>query len=359
MRNDFWEGKKVLITGHTGFKGSWLSIWLHLLGATVKGYALSPADTSLFQMARLNKVIDSYIGDIRDFPSLNVEMNAFKPDIVFHLAAQPLVKYSYHAPVETYDVNVMGTVNLLEACRHCPSVKAIVNVTTDKVYENQEKRSGYDETDPLGGYDPYSNSKACSELVTSSYVQSFFNPADYAQHGVAIATARAGNVIGGGDWAQDRLVPDLMRALRAKEKIVVRNPHSVRPWQHVLEPLYGYIVLAQQLYSENTKWNGAWNFGPLPEDAVSVTQLISMFQKKHVGSFPEVEFIGSLEHETTYLQLNIEKALNCLGWKPRWNLEYTVTKILDWYGSDPASAYTISCNQIQDYMHAIKGEHNV
>jgi CDP-glucose 4,6-dehydratase len=243
----------------------------------------------------------------------------------------------------------MGTVHLLEAIRSCRSVRAIVNVTTDKVYENQERLEGYTETDRLGGYDPYSNSKACSELVTASYTQSYFNASQYAEHGVAIATARAGNVIGGGDWAEGRLIPDLMRAITNKHAIALRNPESVRPWQHVLEPLHGYMLLAEKLYTENVKWNGAWNFGPRLEDAASVMQLIAIFRAQFRGPFPQVSVISSLSHETNLLQLNIDKSMKKLNWQPHWSLEKTVQKILDWYLADPKQSYDLCLKQIEDY----------
>lgn len=356
MNKSFWQGKKVFVTGHTGFKGSWLSLWLHHLGAQVKGYALAPDHTlSLFEAAQVGAQIDSQIGDIRNLSALSTAVHDFQPDVVLHLAAQPLVKISYKNPVETYETNVMGTVHLLEAVRSCRSVRAIVNVTTDKVYENQESLEGYIESDRLGGYDPYSNSKACSELVTSSYVQSFFSPDNYAEHGVAVATARAGNVIGGGDWAKDRLVPDLMRAILHNQDIVVRNPESVRPWQHVLEPLYGYLLLAEKLYTENVKWNGAWNFGPRSEDAVSVSRLIDTFRTQAAGSFPQVTVIRSAEHETNVLQLNIEKSISLLQWKPIWGLEQTVQKILEWYLANPLKSYDLCLKQIEDYENEREG----
>lgn len=355
MNKKFWEDKKVFITGHTGFKGSWLSIFLYHLGARVKGYALAPNDTlSLFEGAKVGGRMDSQIGDIRNLSALKNAVYDFQPDVVFHLAAQPLVKLSYENPVKTYETNVMGTVHLLEAVRSCGSVRAVVNVTTDKVYENQERFEGYLETDRLGGYDPYSNSKACSELLTSSYVQSFFSPEDYSKHGVAVATARAGNVIGGGDWAKDRLIPDLMRAILHSSDIVVRNPESVRPWQHVLEPLYGYLLLAEKLYIDNVKWNGAWNFGPQSEDAVSVSCLINTFRRHVAGSFPQMSVIRSAEHETNFLQLNIEKSINLLKWKPMWRLEQAVQKILEWYLADPSKSYDLCLKQIKDYENERK-----
>ena len=256
--SDIYENRKVLITGHTGFKGSWLCILLNKLGADVYGYALEPpTNPSLFVEANIDEFVTSYIGDIRNLEYLQEVMNTIQPEIVIHMAAQPLVRESYNIPVENYAINVMGTVHLLEACRHTPSVKAIVNVTTDKCYENQEWHWGYRETEPMGGYDPYSNSKGCSELVTSSYRNSYFNPKDYSKHGVAIATARAGNVIGGGDWADDRLIPDFFRAITQGEEVKIRSPYAIRPWQHVLEPLTGYLNLAAKLFSEGSAYHDA------------------------------------------------------------------------------------------------------
>lgn len=329
--NNFFSGKKILITGHTGFKGSWLSMVLHIMGAKVFGYSLNPpTNPSLFEVAGVGELVTSYIGDIRDFNFLKKTISETAPEIIIHMAAQPLVLEAFKNPVETYSVNVMGTVNLLEAVRLCGGVKAIVNVTTDKCYENKEWLWGYRENETLGGYDPYSNSKACSELATSSYRNSFFNKADYQKHGVAIATARAGNVIGGGDWAADRLIPDFIRAISVGEKVKIRNPLAIRPWQHVLEPLFGYLVLAENLYTVGTDFGEAWNFGPDDTDARNVEWVI----KKICSFWGETAGYetdkNNYPHEAGYLKLDCSKAKTKLGWSPKWNLETSLKSIVDW-----------------------------
>ena len=266
----FWRNKKVFLTGHTGFKGAWLSLWLQHLGAEVTGFALKPpSNPSFYDVTDISKNMVSIEGDVRDFNALKEALVNSNAEIVFHLAAQSLVRLSYENPIETYSTNIMGTVNLLEAVRNCSSVRSVVNITTDKCYENKEWLWSYRENEPLGGYDPYSSSKACSELVTSSFTNSFFNPKSYEIHGVAIATARAGNVIGGGDWSKDRLIPDILNSVINKQPVKLRNPRSVRPWQHVLEPLDGYLKLAQKLYEAGGEYSSAWNFGPKEEDAKS------------------------------------------------------------------------------------------
>lgn len=279
--NSFWSGKSVFITGNSGFKGSWLSIWLHSLGAKVTGYALDPPTCpSMFQLTGAGRLVNSIKGDVRDAERLQQALAEARPEIVFHLAALPIVRESYLIPVETYATNVMGTINLLEAVRRTPSVRAVVNVTSDKCYENPDHGHLFREDGKLGGYDPYSNSKACSELVTSAWRSSFFNPGKYPDHGVAIATARAGNVIGGGDWATDRLVPDCIRSLHEGRRIPIRNPHAVRPWQHVLEPLSGYLALAERLYLDGCEFGGGWNFGPLDENAKPVQWIVESLCEK-------------------------------------------------------------------------------
>jgi CDP-glucose 4,6-dehydratase len=331
LADNFWNNKKVFITGHTGFKGSWLCLWLHALGAKVSGYALHPpTDPSLFELCKIDRLVQSTISDVRDEVALTKAVLAAQPEIVIHMAAQPLVRDSYTIPVETYAINVMGTVNLFEVVRKCKNVKAVINVTTDKCYENKEWAWGYRENEPLGGYDPYSSSKACSELVTSAYRNSYFNPKDHAVHGVGVASARAGNVIGGGDWAADRLIPDCIRAILKGEKIIIRNPESIRPWQHVLEPLSGYLILAQKLYAEGVRYSDAWNFGPEDYDVKPVEWLVKRLCSKWGGSASYIIEKGRHPHEAHYLKLDCSKAKSELGWRPRWNLEKAIDSIEEW-----------------------------
>jgi len=327
----FWNGKSVFITGHTGFKGAWLSIWLHALGASVTGYALEPpTEPNLYSLAGVASITSSIIGDIRDTDNLRHSILAAEPEIVFHLAAQSLVRESYLSPVDTYSTNVMGTVNLLEAVRSCRTVRAVVNVTTDKCYENREFNKPFKEEEPLGGFDPYSSSKACSEIVTAAWRSSYFNPAEYMNHQVAVATARAGNVVGGGDWAKDRLVPDCINALMAAETVLIRNPHAIRPWQHVLEPLSGYLLLAQKLYEDGPKYTEGWNFGPSKEDARTVEWIVQrLCELWGRGAGYEIDS-GYHLHEAKYLRLDCTKAAERLGWHPRWNLDKALNSILEW-----------------------------
>ena len=323
----FWHGKRVLITGHTGFKGGWLSLWLQSLGAELQGLALSPPTTpSLFVEAHVADGMASTLGDIRDYETVHACMQAFKPEIVIHMAAQPLVRLSYTEPVATYATNVMGTVHVLEAARHAGSVRAIVNVTTDKCYENREWVWGYREDEPMGGYDPYSNSKGCSELVSSAYRRSFF------QHGgIALGSARAGNVIGGGDWAADRLVPDILRAFERGEPVVIRNPNATRPWQHVLEPLSGYLALAERLYTDGQSLAEGWNFGPLDDDAKPVQWIVERLVQDWGRGTSWCLDGGDHPHEAHYLKLDISKARQRLGWQPRWPLAKALEQITGWH----------------------------
>ena len=353
----FWSGKKVFITGHTGFKGSWLCLWLHKLGAEVHGYALSPpTQPSLFELAHVADLLTSHqIADIRDGVALSAAIQRAQPEIVVHMAAQPLVRESYQIPAETYATNVMGTVNLLESIRQCPSVKSVVNVTTDKCYENKEWVWAYRENEPMGGFDPYSSSKACSELVTAAYRQSFFNPQQYEEHGVALASARAGNVIGGGDWAKDRLIPDCIDALLANKTIRIRNPYSIRPWQHVLEPLSGYISLAQKLYESGPDYAEGWNFGPSDEDAKSVEWIVKRLCDQWGGGACYEIDSGDHPHEAHYLKLDCSKAHMLLNWQPRWGLSKTLSVILEWVAGYKAdeNIYEICLKQIDEYERVI------
>lgn len=331
MTPEFWKGKKVFLTGHTGFKGSWLSLWLQYLGAEVTGYALQPPTyPSLFEIARVNDGMRSIIGDIRELPKLQQAMQFATPDIVIHMAAQPLVRLSYECPVETYATNVMGTVHLLESVRHISTVRAVVNITTDKCYENKEWVWGYRENEPMGGYDPYSNSKGCAELVSSAYRSSFFNKDTYEKHGVALATVRAGNVIGGGDWAKDRLIPDIIAAFESGKPVLIRNPHATRPWQHVLEPLGGYLTLAEHLYNDGPDYAEPWNFGPYDEDAKPVSWIVdAMARRWGKNAKWEIEE-GEHPHEAIYLKLDISKARARLNWHPALRLDEALEMIIDW-----------------------------
>jgi CDP-glucose 4,6-dehydratase len=327
----FYKGKKVLITGHTGFKGTWLCLLLNKMGAKVIGYALEPpTNPSLFEQTRLEKYINHHTGDIRNLAELTRVFAMEQPEIVIHMAAQPLVRESYKKPVETYEINVMGTVNLLEAIRNTKGIKAVVNVTTDKCYENREWHWGYRENEPMGGYDPYSNSKGCSELVTSAYRNSYFNPKEYGAHRVAVASARAGNVIGGGDWADDRLIPDFIRAIIKGQKVKIRSPYAIRPWQHVLEPLTGYLSLAKALYEHGPQYASGWNFGPNDSDAQNVEWITrTICELWGNGASFEVD-TNPQPHEANYLKLDCSKAKAELGWYPRWDIHTTLESIVEW-----------------------------
>ena len=349
-----WSGKKVFLTGHTGFKGSWLSLWLENLGAKVTGYSLTP-DTkpALFEELGLSKSMTSVIGDIRDLTKLHSAFEAAKPDVVFHLAAQPLVRRSYKDPLETYSTNVMGTANLLEVIRTSGRPCVVVVATTDKVYENREWSRAYSEDQALGGYDPYSSSKAAAEIVAAAYRTSFFNPSTRSSHGVSLATARAGNVIGGGDWSEDRLVPDMVRAFQAGEPVRLRNPNSTRPWQHVLEPLSAYLNLAAQMgtASSSEKFD-SFNFGPLEKDCWPVGRIVENFSKQW-GAGARFEFDpGQHAHEAGFLMLDSSKAKSTLGWAPYWNLETALEKTAAWYKAvlkDRSLAREISLAQIREW----------
>ena len=349
MDANFWRGKRVFLTGHTGFKGSWLSLWLQSLGAELTGFALAPPTSpSLFEEAKVADGMTSILGDVRDLFALQAALHQAQPEIVIHMAAQPLVRYSYQNPVETYATNVMGTVHLLESVRHTPSVRAVVNVTTDKCYENKEWPWGYRENEPMGGFDPYSNSKGCSELVTSSYRNSFFNAS-----GVALGSARAGNVIGGGDWAADRLVPDILRALEQGQAVSIRNPNAIRPWQHVLEPLSGYLQLAQRLFANNGQSIAeAYNFGPREEDAKPVQWIVENICAAWGNAAKWELQAGDHPHEAHYLKLDISKAKARLGWQPKWSLDTALGKIVEWHlaRAQGADIRQISLAQIQNYQ---------
>ena len=357
MSAEFWQGKRVLLTGHTGFKGSWLSLWLQSMGAHVVGYALAPpTNPSLFDVAEVSKGMTSITGDIRDLAHLRKVFAEHKPEIVIHMAAQALVRYSYIEPVETYSTNVMGTVNLLEAVRSAGSVKAVVNVTSDKCYENREWEWGYRENEAMGGYDPYSNSKGCAELVTAAYRNSYFHPEKYSTHGVAIASGRAGNVIGGGDWADDRLIPDIMRAITQGKPVNIRNPHAIRPWQHVLEPLSGYLSLAQKLYEQGENYAEGWNFGPNDEDAKPVQWIVGELTKEWGEGASWKLDGGDHPHEAHYLKLDCSKAKMRLDWRPRWHLEEALGAIVDWHRAyrDENNMRELTLHQISAYNDSIK-----
>ncbi len=347
--DSFWKNKKVFLTGHTGFKGSWLSLWLTKMGAQVTGYALPPStDPSLFEVAKIAQNMNSIFGDVRDLENLKKSLVAAQPEIVIHMAAQALVRYSYLNPVETYMTNVMGTVNLFEAVRSTPSIQVVINVTSDKCYENKEWQRGYREDDMLGGYDPYSNSKGCSELVTAAYRSSFLK-----EQNVAVASARAGNVIGGGDWAEDRLVPDIIRAVYEGHVVKIRNPRSIRPWQHVLVPLSGYLVLAQKMFEHGSTYAQAFNFGPDQDDAKEVEWIVKKITQVW-GSDAQYELVPSATsmHEAHYLKLDCTKSKELLGWQSQISLDMALSSIVEWYLSyknNPASAYETTLAQIKKF----------
>jgi len=347
-----WNGRRVFLTGHTGFKGSWLALWLIRLGAQIRGYALDPCtELNLFDLASVGKALDDVRGDVRDHARVEASMTEFRPEVVFHLAAQPLVRRSYADPLGTYGTNVMGTAHVLEAVRKTPSVRAVICVTTDKCYQNQEWIWPYREIDPLGGYDPYASSKACAEIVTAAYRTSFFPLDRIDEHRVAVATARAGNVIGGGDWSEDRLIPDLVRGFRSGCPVLIRRPDAIRPWQHVLEPLHGYIMLAEQLLTQPAKFATAFNFGPGDEDIWPVGRIAAkLVQIWGVGAAWIRDSRPSV-HEDHVLRLDASKARVELGWKPRLKIEAALEWTMAWYRAwnDGKNAADFSKAQIVEY----------
>ena len=355
---DIYKGKRVLVTGHTGFKGSWLTLWLTELGADVIGYSLAPAaEPNLFEVLRLEKQITHIIGDITDYMNLEQVFTDHKPDIVFHLAAQSLVRPSYRDPKRTYETNVMGTLNVLEAVRNTGETRVVVNVTSDKCYENRETGQSYVETDPMGGYDPYSSSKGCAELVTLAYRSSFFNPQDYGKtHNVALSSARAGNVIGGGDWSEDRLIPDIFRAINKDEPVIIRCPNSVRPWQHVLEPLSGYLLLGSKMWDNGVLYSQGWNFGPDDTGTLTVKEIVDKTIKILGSGEYRVESDVTL-HEAKLLRLDISRAKKDLGWEPVYEVNQALEKTIGWYRNYYHKIQDMrecTLNQIKDYSLNIR-----
>ena len=354
LDENFWKNRRVFLSGHTGFKGTWLSLWLSKMGALVTGYALEPPTTpSLFELCNMQDLVHSIIGDVRDFNAICKAMEIAAPDIVIHMAAQPLVLDSYRMPVETYATNVMGTVHVLDSVRLCKAIKAVINVTSDKCYQNLEWVWGYRENDPLGGCDPYSNSKGCSELITSAYRSSFFKDS------LGVATVRSGNVIGGGDWARDRLIPDCIRSFLNNEPVHIRNPHAIRPWQHVLEPLFGYLILAERLVRDGAEFSGPWNFGPEDRDVRKVEWVVA----KLCETWGNGRFIidaSPYPHEATLLKLDCSKAKTYLGWRPRWHLEKAIQAVIEWTKAyrDGKDVRRICIDQIEQYESTCIAEHD-
>lgn len=346
-----YKGKKVFLTGHTGFKGSWMTLTLNMLGAEIKGFALEPeGQNDLYNIINGNLLCHSVIADIRDLTRLKSEIESFQPDYVFHFAAQALVRRSYDEPVETFDVNVMGTVNLLEAVKGVTGPCNVVVVTTDKVYENMESEELYQEDDKLGGYDPYSSSKAASEIVAGSYRLAFFNPDDYGSHKKGVATARSGNVIGGGDWSKDRIIPDLVRAFQDDKMLTVRNPNAVRPWQHVLEPLSGYLLLGARLNEDPAEFASGYNFGPKPEDELTVEELVKIAIEQWGSGNYETPKLNGQPHETGLLMLAINKAKDILGWEPVLNSQQAIANTIYWYKNCQPDPLDVTKAQISEYF---------
>lgn len=355
MNKNFWSGKKVFITGHTGFKGSWTSLWLQNLGANITGFSLeNNSQSDFYNCAKVSLGMNSIIGDIRDYELLKKSIQSFNPDIVIHMAAQALVRESYKNPIETYSTNIMGTVNILEVCREVKTVKAVINVTSDKCYKNEEREEGYKENEPMGGYDPYSSSKGCAELVSSAYNDSFF----FQNNDKALlASVRAGNVIGGGDWSKDRLIPDIIRSFYKNNPVLVRNPNSVRPWQFVLEPIRGYLLLAEKLFQGNKNLSGAWNFGPRDNDVMTVEWIAKKMCEEwgDLASWCIETKRDNILHEAKYLKLDISKAKDILHWNPVLNIEETISFIVEWYKNfeNEKDMKKISINQINEYQDKV------
>ena len=360
IHRNFWDGKKVFLTGHTGFKGGWLSLWLSLMGAKVTGYSLPPQTCpNMFEKLNLSRFLHkSILGDVCNLQELTNAATAAEPDVIFHMAAQPLVRRSYFEPINTFATNVMGTVNILEIGRILKSVRAIVNVTTDKCYENNEKNRPFGEMDRLGGNDPYSASKACAEIVTSAYQKSYFHSMK-VNNEASVASARAGNVFGGGDWAEDRIIPDAVRAFSENQHLLVRQPNSIRPWQFVLDPLFGYLLLAQKLYEQGIDFQGAWNFGPNPESEVSVSHLLNLFISEWGGdvSWTADNHVNSSLYESKILRLDISKSCNSLGWSPLTTLDQGIKNTVEWYllsqRGDAEDLLRNSESQIDRYLKQI------
>jgi len=353
MKPAVWQGMRVLLTGHTGFKGSWMSLWLQELGAVVSGYSIDiPTDPSLYEAASVGNGMASQDGDVRDLDALEACLADTRPEVVFHMAAQSLVRRSYADPVGTYSTNVLGTVNLLEAVRRIGGVRAVIVVTSDKCYENRERAEGYRECEAMGGYDPYSSSKGCAELVTSAYRNSFFNTADFDRHGTAIASVRAGNVIGGGDWAEDRLIPDVFAALQQGAMPTVRNPQAVRPWQFVLDPLNGYLTLAEYMLEDGVAYSDAWNFGPDDSDSTEVGSIVGRLARSWGAQHAWHHEACDQPHEATYLRLDSSKARSTLSWAPKLDLQTTLDWIVAWYRDffSANEARNITMSQIRRFQ---------